>query len=150
MAQTTLDILLESLAESLETTAFISLMPPEPDTTLQTGLVVSMELDNGARLHIAAARELGSIIAANMLALEPGSAEADARAEDALKEILNVTAGLYLSRALGDSAQMPEMSLPVVTAISSNDQWKRWVEMRGAEVVLAEGYPVAVAIEGNL
>ena len=151
MANAPLELLLESLAEVLETTAFVSLTPsgPEPPR-FDRAFIISIPLGLGCKIHLAAPREFGAVVAAGMLALELGGAEADERAQDALQEIINVTAGLYLSRAPWLEGRIPEMDIPTARYVEDAGQVTQWIQTVSARVVQAESYPIAVAIEGRL
>jgi hypothetical protein len=151
MGKARTDLLLESLAEVMETTAFISLSPlPEGAPPAESLLVVSMEIGVNCRIHIAAPVELAAGIATNILMLEPESDEARERAADSLKEILNVTAGLYLSRAPWLEVAIPEMQIPRDRMIEGAGNVAAWIKAAEAQVVLAEEHVVAIAMEGRL
>jgi hypothetical protein len=111
----------------------------------ESAVVATIELSSIGRLHIATSPRLGSLIAANILGFEPGSVEADAGAADALKEILNITAGRFCS----EQDPVPEMGLPQTSTLADAAAWKTWVEQMSAEVVMAEEHLLAIAIEGK-
>jgi hypothetical protein len=142
--------LLESVAEALQTMAFVMVepapaadIPPPAEGSLYA---VGFHAQSGAgEVQIAAPRALGELLAVNMLAAEPGSAEALERADDILRELCNISAGLLLRRwgpPLADSAQM---SLPACRALDA-EGWHAFARSAGAAVFLAEGLPVAVAV----
>jgi chemotaxis protein CheY-P-specific phosphatase CheC len=144
------ELLLEALAEVMETTAFISLSPlPEETPAIESLLVVTMPIGGACKIHIAAPAALAAAIACNILMLDPGSPEADERGSDALKEILNVTSGLYLSRADWLAGAIPEMQIPQSRAIQGADAVAAWLKSVNAQLALAEENPVAIAIEGG-
>lgn len=145
------ELLLEALAEVMETTAFISLAPlPEQAAPIESLLVVTIQIGESCKIHIAAPAALAAAIATNVLMLDPGSPEADERGPDALKEILNVTAGLYLSRADWLAGAIPEMQIPQSRIIQGTDAVATWLKSVDAQIALAEENPVAIAIEGAL
>ena len=146
MAQLQTDSLLEIVAEVLESSAFVSLSPADPSVPPpENAEIATIELVGAGRLHIAASPRLGSLIAANIMGFEPGSPEADAGSGDALKEILNITAGGFSSRL----DPVPEMCLPQITPLADAGAWKAWVEKMSAEVVLADEHPLAIAFEAK-
>ncbi|HUO07004.1 MAG TPA: hypothetical protein VM008_01625 [Phycisphaerae bacterium] len=144
MSQLEINPLMESLVIAFESTAFISLIPAEPGTPPpERAIVATIPLEGVGRLHIAASSRLGALIAANIMALEPDDPEALRCGPDALKELLNVTAGGYCSTL----EPVPEMGLPHVELLADGAAWKAWVKERGATVLLAEEHLLAVAIE---
>jgi chemotaxis protein CheY-P-specific phosphatase CheC len=68
------------------------------------------------RFMLAAMPRLGETLAAEMLGAEPGSSESAEQAEDALREILNMTAGATLEDLFGD--ELWELSVPEVKRVS--------------------------------
>ena len=149
-----IELLLEALAEVMETTAFISLSPPpalpEEMPAIESLLVVTMPIGDACKIHIAAPAALAVAIACNILMLDPGSPEAEERGSDALKEILNVTSGLYLSRADWLAGAIPEMQIPQSRVIQGADAVAAWLKAVDAQLALAEENVVAIAIEGAL
>jgi hypothetical protein len=138
--------LLECLAEALESTAFVSLMPVEGEVSAPSStLVATIPLGAAGRIHLAAPAALGALIATNILSLEPGAPEAMLRARDAMKEILNMTAGAYSSTL----DPIPEMGLPEISTLDDAPSWESWVGRMSAEVVLADEHVVAIAFEGR-
>jgi hypothetical protein len=136
--------LMESLVIAFESTAFISLTPAERGTRApERAIIATIPLKGVGCLHIAAASRLGAVIAANIMALEPDEPEALRCGPDALKEILNITAGGYCS----SFDPTPEMGLPQVELLTDAISWKQWVYDKGATILLAEEHLLAVAIE---
>lgn len=144
MSQLEINPLMESLVTALESSAFISVIPPEGAVAPpERAFVATIELMGVGKLHIAAATRLAAVIAANILALEPEAPEALRCAPDALKEILNMTAGGYCSAM----ERVPEMGLPRVEVLADGAAWEAWVQSKGATVLLAEEEVLAAAVE---
>ena len=144
------DLLLESLAEVLQTAAFIAPEPAPPDTPAPADMVWVTLRWSGCRagqLTLAAARPLGQLLADNILAVPPGTPEAAAHALDALQELGNITAGTLLARACGDDPDAPEMSLPTAQVSSDAAAWTAFTADPHTLVVLAEGHPLAVRLQ---
>jgi hypothetical protein len=142
--------LLESVAEALQTMAFVMVEPAPaapPPPAPADGNVYAVSFQAGAaagEVQIAAPRALGELLAVNMLAVEPGSAEALQRADDILKELCNISAGLLLRRWDAPLADSAEMSLPACRPVDAAG----WADFaRSGIVFLAEGLPVAVAVK---
>ncbi|MGV0950238.1 MAG: chemotaxis protein CheX [Azonexus sp.] len=68
------------------------------------------------RFMLVASARLGETLAAAMVGTEPGAPEAMAQAEDALREVLNMIAGVTLEQVFGD--QIWELSVAEVRRVS--------------------------------
>lgn len=142
------EILLASLASALETSAFIGIEPMPDGSVPPAGAdLVSLRFSGVFQgdLQIAAPRALGVLLAANVLALEQESAEALAAAEDAAKELCNITAGVLLER-LCEPEQMPQMGLPVLGRLADGEAWQRFISQPGASSACADGHPIAIRL----
>ncbi|MCL2183949.1 MAG: chemotaxis protein CheX [Chitinispirillia bacterium] len=71
------------------------------------------------KCELAAGRNLCLLLASNMLGIEPDEdqAQAEAHADDALKEALNVICGRFLTEAFGEEA-VYSLTAPVIGAIN--------------------------------
>ena len=85
-----------------------------PETVLQTHLPFDGPVCG--RFMLAASARLGEALAAEMLGAEPGSPESAEQAEDALREVLNMIAGITLEQVFGD--QIWELSVGEVRRVS--------------------------------
>lgn len=148
MLPETQNLVLESIAEALQTMAFVMVEPAEGALPAPADARVYAVAFRGpgaaGEVQIAAPRGLGELLAVNMLALEPGSTEAAERAEDVLKELCNISAGLLLRRRGPAVADSVEMSLPASRDLPPA-LWADFVV--GAVVFLADGFPVAIAVK---
>jgi two-component system chemotaxis response regulator CheY len=138
--------LMEAFAEALETMAFIT--PELPD---ESGLPVSstaMQLvrigfhGQGIRgsLALAAPHEFGSTVAANC-----GAPAGQDEANDALKELANITCGLLLRRRIGGATGF-ELAPPVMT--KSTDLASLF-SPDNSVVLNADGFCVAVHVTSD-
>lgn len=149
MFEPTTSMVLECLDDALQTMAFICLEPASGQVNPPgQAEVLSIHLggQGGSDLELAVPPGFGQVLAANILALEPGSAEAMQGALDAVKELCNVTAGTLLNRMYDASSDVPEMSLPQAKASLDAKGWQGFVAQAGTAVVVAEGYPLAVRL----
>ena len=106
-------LLLQSVAQALETMAFIAVEPLEqPLPEGLTQITLAFQGPVSGTLAIRAPLTLGALIAANLFATDPAAPEALAQAADALRELTNVTAGLIL-RELCTPQQMPQLDIPL-------------------------------------
>jgi CheY-specific phosphatase CheX len=121
------DMLRETLfavaCQVLEEASFVFVEPAaEPiDGRSWPGPVVRVQLPfNGpvrGRFMLVASSGMGGTLAAGMLGAELGEPEADAKAEDALGEVLNMMAGMALEQALG-AGTLWDLGVPEVRRMS--------------------------------
>ncbi len=89
-------------ARVLEDAAFVLTEPAEEPPVAQEGAVRACIRFHGSRegfLQAIVPVEGCTVLAANMLGVEPGDADAAERSHDALKEILNILCGSVLGQA---------------------------------------------------
>ena len=150
MRPPTSELLLEALADALQTMAFISPEPLPDDAPPPAGaLCITLRWSGPStgQIQLATPRLFGELLAVNILALEPGTPEATARALDALQELCNITAGALLSRLCDLPTDTPEMGLPTSTVLLDATAWRQFVAQPQTTVLLAEGYPLAIRIQ---
>ena len=147
------ELLLEAVAEALQTMAFICPEPaPEGVPAPATSDCLSIRWSGGGsgaggELQLAAPRLFGELLAANILALEPGTPEVALRAVDALQELCNITTGVLLARMSETPEDAPEMGLPLLAVLADGAAWQHFVAQPKTSVLLAEGYPLAIRIQ---
>lgn len=135
--------LAESLAEALETMAFVSPELPATHDLPPASVdlrIVHVEFHgasiNGS-LSIAAPVKFGEVVAANC-----GDPEGDRDIEDAFKEFANVTCGLLLRKQLGRGADF-KMTPPV---LGWADEMDHWVVGNDVVSVCAGGFRVTAHV----
>lgn len=85
-----------------------------PETVSQTYL--PFEGPVCGRFMLVASARLGETLAAAMIGADPGAPEAVGQAEDALREVLNMIAGVTLAQVFGD--QVWELGVGEVSSVS--------------------------------
>jgi hypothetical protein len=144
----TTQALAEALAESLMTMAFVDAFPADAPPVAPNKTVVVRIPFGGTRrgaLEVLVPDALGLTLAANILGEPPDGPDAVSRGRDALKELVNVTCGLLLSR-LPDPAK-PAMSIPHVRE-ASGARWDAVARRPDTVALDAEGLPVIARIRG--
>jgi chemotaxis protein CheY-P-specific phosphatase CheC len=96
-------------------------------------------------LLLAASRQLGAVLAGNILGTDPSDPEAQQKAMDALRELANITCGLWLRKTAEDSGGKCEMQVPECHDISTPEEWQKLVGT-AAGVLDAEGFLVATVV----
>ena len=88
--------IVDALSLSLETMAFLCPMPLDPGAPSDCPdeprrVRISFTGPTAGTIELLAPRALGALLAANLLACDPADREAQANADDVLKELANVT-----------------------------------------------------------
>lgn len=145
------DSAIEAISAALETMAFITPFPPEnpladPSSPVLTRIEFRSAQRSGA-IELLCDRQLGNLLAANLLGIMPDDPEAIERAGDALCELANIACGSMLRQggaaAPGaDAAGFVDMSLPRQDSIGP-EGWNAFLN-DGATLLDAEGLPLAI------
>jgi len=131
----------EGLIQALETMAFLTEMPMEDDLPIPEQTIMA-EMDfmgprNGS-VQIIGGLEFGRILAENIGNLDEPCRE---DACDALKELSNVTCGLFLPRLTSTTAESFTVSVPRLKTCDDSSQWREFT---------ADPNNVVSNVEGNL
>jgi len=142
----TANMLTEAVSEAVETMAFLATMPLEEEPDIPEDLILGEISFTGPKngvMHILAGSDFCEILAENIAALD----EVDqAACLDALRELCNVTCGLILPQLAESSADVFDMSLPVIHTGAGVPDWRGFVGLEGARVLNIEEYPVAARV----
>lgn len=135
------EILLTALAHALETMAFVGVEPLESPFVCEEPLRVTLAFDGpvSGELSIIAPRALGALVAANLFSVDPSVAQPPERSADALRELVNVTAGLVF-RQICKTDEMPQLQIPVVAALEGEPD-------ASLAALSADGHPISIALE---
>lgn len=131
----------EALVQTLETMAFLTAMPMEDDLPVPQETILAQMDFSGPRngsIQIIAGLDFGKVLAENIGNLDEPSRE---DACDALKELSNVTCGLFLPRLTSTTAESFAVSVPRLQTCDNSSQW---------QVFVADGNSVISNIEGNV
>jgi hypothetical protein len=146
--------LAEVFGRALETLAFVSPLPEPRDCAAPAEpLLIRIAFcgsDFGA-FEMVAGRAFGMMLAANLMAVDPECPEAGptaALAEDAMREVCNITCGLLLSQSALDGKPPAELGLPLVLPFDAAFGWEEFISNPASLVFTAEGHSVAICIRG--
>lgn len=143
-------IVLEALSTALERMAFVSLMPlEEPPAEINQPVNVTIRFGGPVTgtIRITTSRQLGLVLAANVLGVEPDDPEAAKNASDALKEMANVTCGVLMPMLNPEARERAEMHVPQIED-ATPEEWSDALKMPGAALVDADGVPLAIQLKG--
>jgi len=148
--------LVEAFNRAMETLAFVSILPEQRDCACPADPVLIRIAFAGSSVgafEMVAGKSLGMVLAKNLMAVDPDASEAGptlALAEDALREISNVTCGLLLNRSARDGRPPAELGLPVLESMDAVSGWHEFTSRPDSLVFTAESHPVAICIRGAL
>ncbi len=143
---------LNALVQAMETMAFIT--PTLADASLSPSadsILVSMPFTGPicGTVEMVASEAAGIGLAANILATNPEDPSAKCYAQDALKELLNVTCGLLLPTLTTDqSKSIPfKMTLPHVNCFDSQNQWCHFMATNDSCALDVDGELIALRVK---
>ncbi len=136
----------EGLIQALETMAFLTAMPMEDDLPVP-GETILAEMDfmgprNGS-IQIIASLNFGRILAENIGNLDDPCRE---DACDALKELSNVTCGLFLPRLTSTTAESFTVSVPRLQTCDDSSQWHGFAADCSSVLSNVEGHLVGTRL----
>ncbi|MBX7255039.1 MAG: chemotaxis protein CheX [Candidatus Hydrogenedentes bacterium] len=144
------EVLTREFAEILEQMAFLFADPVTADELpplTEPPVRVSMSFTgpfNGSMI-MALPEPMCPVVAANLLGIEPEDAADKSKAEDAVKELLNVACGHVLT-AIAGTKPVFALSPPVVDSIDT-DTWDSLVASENTALVVVEENPVLLHLE---
>ncbi|MEN6386150.1 MAG: hypothetical protein ABFD79_13255, partial [Phycisphaerales bacterium] len=137
---------LKALTQALETMAFMAVLPIDdemivPQQTIMAEIVFS-GMRNGT-IQILAGRDFCKMLAENIGALDTPD---DISSIDALKELSNVTCGLFLPMIVSSTADVFDVTVPKSSTCDDSAQWKEFTADKNTTVVNVEGHAVAIRL----
>jgi hypothetical protein len=145
------EALAQALGDVLEATAFVSLMPLDPDAPAPVNVEMYwIEFAAGAcrgAVELVVPRAFGQMLADNLLG--PDADEDDAAAldpSDGLKELLNVACGKILQALPAEIVSQIEMGLPQRRAYDGGEPWQAYCAAEGAVPFDADGHAIAARV----
>lgn len=142
------DALTKALSQALETMAFLTALPMEDDLNIPKKTILAEINFKGAKcgtIQILAGSDFCKILAENISALTKVD---DKASLDALKELTNVTCGLFLPMVVSSTADMFDVTVPKakVKSCDNSSQWSKFVADRNSRVLNIESYMVATKL----
>lgn len=139
------ELLTGVLNDVLEKLAFMFGSEAAPDEVLASDsgyMMASMGFSgpfNGT-LALAVVQDMCPELAANILGVEPYDDRVMEKAQDALKELLNITCGHVLTALAGDDPVF-DLTIPVVNEMDDR-QWEAMAQGPTTATVMADEFPV--------
>lgn len=144
--QKTENMSVEALSKALETMAFMTVMPVDDQMLVPSQTIVAEIGFSGMRngtLEILAGRDFCKMLAENIGAMDSPD---DKSAFDALKELSNVTCGLFLPMIVSSTADVFDVTVPRSGSCEDSSQWQAFTADKNTSVVNVEGHAVAIRI----
>lgn len=141
--------MVETFQESLDMMAFVPLDPPEPDA-LPAGksIVVTMNFDGpvSGQVALVVPEHFAHTLAANFLGTEPDDPEADVKAADSIKELVNVTVGAMMPKLASSRDDIFDLSIPQSRAFDTATEWSAFTGSPNTSIFTAEGDTIAIQL----
>lgn len=140
------DLLTRALSQVLETTAFSMIMPIDdgmvnPDKTILAE--IGFTGPKSGTIQIMAGVELSKLLAQNIAGISDVD---DQSACDALKELANITCGLFLPMVVSSTADLFDITIPTTEVCDNSSQWDEFTSAQDSCVLNIEGYAAAVKL----
>lgn len=142
--------LITTFSEVLANLAFMFTAQENPDEAGPAGwMEASIEYRGPCtgRLRLHCTHEFSRLLAANLLGLDPEEPAAAANADDALKELMNVLCGQFVTSAYGSDGVF-NLSIPVITSDAPTPDMTLEDSASRASAFV-DGQPVQVTHEPN-
>lgn len=140
-------IIRASLCDILENFAFMFAEAPD-DNKAPEGPCLAVRMSFAGPLRgtalLAVPATLAAELAANVLGVEPEEQQNPLMAMDALKELLNVATGNFVTALAGEEPVF-DLSIPEPVAFNQ-DAWNALSETPGAIVLLVEDQPILLSV----
>ncbi len=153
MQELTADSMVGAVSEALETVAFMMAMPPEEELPAPSDNILASVQFNGpvsGTIEILAPLEFVHTMAANIMGLDTYEDEIqDDKAEDAFKELLNITCGILVEQLASSPTDMFNIGIPRVKNNLKLNDWNEFVNTGETTVLDVDGLCVAVKFTIN-
>lgn len=140
------ELLTQALSEALETMAFLTIVPDDDDMIVPQKTVLA-EIDfTGARngtIQILAGLDFCKVLAENIAAIDDVD---DKTALDALKELSNISCGLFLPMVVVSTADVFDVSVPKARRSDNPSKWDEFVADQNSCTLNIEGFCIAIKL----
>lgn len=143
-------LLLETTVQSLETMAFFCCEPASPDA-LSPEDAISVEMSfkgpQSGTVQVVTSRFFGQRLASNVLCCGVSDPDAIDRAEDSVRELINVVVGALMPRIAQARTDVFALSLPKSRGFDTNSEWDAFAHDDGVCLIDAEGETLGVRLK---
>jgi CheY-specific phosphatase CheX len=149
MTKITNDLLIEALTEALETTAFMTALPPEEELPSPSkGVLVTIDFCGpiSGTIELCSGNEFFREMTSNIMGLEPDDNVALSESLDAAKELVNIIGGLLLMKLTDSPADMFNLTIPRTKENINSQSWGEYVAQDDVTVMDVGGFAVATRL----
>jgi chemotaxis protein CheY-P-specific phosphatase CheC len=151
LPDTATDALVETMMQSLETMAFVMADPisERPVDPPQHPVAASMSFagpSRRGRVEIIAGRDFALMLAANVLGTDPSDADAHDKADDCLKELVNVVGGALMPHIASSADEQYKLSLPALRSVDLECDWPNLAACPDTHLFNADGHVIAARL----
>lgn len=146
----TRQLLQDTMVTSLETMAFFCCEPAQGDAlSPEDAISVEMKYTGPTTgvVQIVASRFFGQRLASNVLCCGVTDEDAVSRAEDSIRELINVVVGALMPRIAHDKRDVYNLSLPTARAFDTATEWDGFAKDPSACFIDAEGETLALRLK---
>jgi two-component system chemotaxis response regulator CheY len=140
------DLLAKALSQALETMAFLTIIPMEEDLAVPEKTIfaeISFTGPKSGTVQMLTGLDFGKVLAENI----SGLSKVDDKAPyDALKELSNVTCGLFLPMVVSSTADVFDITVPIAKSCDDSPPWHEFVANQNSHVSNIEGYMLATRL----
>lgn len=149
LPETAKDALVETVMQSLETMAFVMaepISPPVDSPINPIGVSLKFTGPKHGRVEIIASREFTLVLAANVLGIDPSEEDAHEKADDCMKELVNVVGGALMPHIADSETEQYKLSLPTLHSVDTELDWPNIAACPSTQLLNAEGHILAVRL----
>lgn len=136
----------DALTKALETMAFLTVMPVDEEMIVPQKTIIAeigFSGDRQGTIQIAAGQDFCKLLAENIAAMDKPD---EVSARDALKELSNVTCGLFLPMIVSSTADVFDVTVPKSETCDDASQWNKFTADRNVSILNVEGHAVAIKL----
>lgn len=142
----TTHLLTQALTQALEKMAFTTAIPVDEDMLIPQKTILAEIRFTGAKegkIQILAGMDFCKVLAENIAAIEEPDSQS---ALDAIKELANVTCGLFLPMVVSSTADVFDVTVPEAESCDNPSQWDKFTADKSSSILNIEGHAIAAKL----
>ncbi len=145
-ATETTHLLTQALTQALETMVFTTAITVDDDMLIPPKTILAEIRFTGAsegKIQILAGMDFCKVLAENIAAIDEANSQ---NALDALKELANVTCGLFLPMVVSSTADVFDVTVPEAESCDDSSQWDKFTTDKSSSILNIEGHAIAAKL----
>lgn len=142
----TTHLLTQALTQALETMAFTTAIPVDEDMFIPKKTILAEIRFAGTKegnIQIIAGMDFCKVLAENIAAIDEANSQ---NALDALKELANVTCGLFLPMVVSSTADVFDVTVPEAESCDNPSHWDKFTADKSSSILNIEGHAIAAKL----